>query len=191
MSSSGCISIVSHAVRELTKENDSSLIVIIQGVRPAKSLQSARHNPRQTFEVFREACARQGLAATHQRLAIYQALTAMRGHPSPEAVYERVRKEIPSISLGTVYKTIKTFTEHGLLGELSLHHGTARLEVNLTPHHHFVCLRCKAIIDLADEDLEPVRLRGRAPGGFQVKRYSVEAIGLCQTCAKAEKTHRK
>jgi Fur family transcriptional regulator, peroxide stress response regulator len=154
-------------------------------------MQSTRHNSRQAVELFREACARQGLAATHQRLVIYHALTAHRDHPSPEDVYERVRKEIPSISLGTVYKNIRTFIEHGLLGEVSLHHGTARLEVNLKPHHHLVCLRCKAIVDLDDEDLEPVRLRGRAPDGFKVQRYSVEAIGLCQPCAKAELKIRK
>ena len=111
---------------------------------------------------------------------IYLALMALRDHPSPEDVYDRVRKEIPSISLGTVYKNVRTFIEHGLLGEVSLHHGSARLEVNLKPHHHLVCLRCKAIVDLDDEDLEPVRMKGRPPGGFKVERYSVEVIGLCR-----------
>jgi Fur family transcriptional regulator, peroxide stress response regulator len=154
-------------------------------------MQPIRHNPRQAIESFREACARQGLAATHQRMVIYRALITRYDHPSPEDVYETVRKEIPSISLGTVYKNIRTFIEHGLLGEVSLHHGTARLEVNLKPHHHLVCLRCKAIVDLEDEDLDPVRLRGRAPEGFQVRRYSVEAIGLCKSCAGAELKKRK
>ncbi len=154
-------------------------------------MQPIRHNPRQAVELFREACARRGLAAPHQRTVIYRALIARRDHPSPEDVYESVRKEIPSISLGTVYKNIRTFIEHGLLGEVSLHHGTARLETNLKPHHHLVCLRCKAILDLGDEDLEPVRLRVRAPDGFQVQRYSVEAIGLCESCAGTESKKRK
>jgi Fur family peroxide stress response transcriptional regulator len=154
-------------------------------------MQTLRHNPRQAAEEFREACVREGLAVTHQRLVIYQALLASRSHPSPEEVYERVRMEIPSISLGTVYKNIRTFIDHGLLGEVSLHHGHARLETNLKPHHHLVCLRCKAIIDLHDEDLEPVRLRVRAPGGFRIQRYSVEAIGICPACAKTELKTRK
>src|SRR5438876_775162 len=74
---------------------------------------------------FRLLCGEHGLAVTHQRQVIYQALLSMLDHPSPEAVYEKVRKQIPSISLATVYKNIKTFVDSGLLREVSLHHGSA------------------------------------------------------------------
>ncbi len=107
----------------------------------------------------------------------------MKNQLSPEAVYEIVRKEIPSISLGTVYKSIKTFVDSGLFREVSLHHGSARLETNLKPHHHLVCVKCKAIQDLPDEDLVPLQLKKPAPLGFQIHRYSVEVMGLCQDCA--------
>ena len=137
-----------------------------------------------SVRAFREQCAAHGLAFTHQRLVIWEALSASRRHPSPEEIYESVRRQIPSISLGTVYKNIRTFIEHGLLREVSLHHGSARLEVNLKPHHHLVCLRCKAIIDLSDEDIEPVRLKSRPPQGFRIERYSVEVIGLCEKCSR-------
>jgi Fur family peroxide stress response transcriptional regulator len=120
---------------------------------------------------------------THQRQVIYQALMGRKDHPSPEAVYEIVRKQIPSISLATVYKNIKTFVDSGLLREVSLHHGSARLETNLKPHHHLVCVKCKAIHDLPDVDMEPLRLKKRPPLGFKVHRYSVEVIGLCKDCA--------
>jgi Fur family peroxide stress response transcriptional regulator len=134
-------------------------------------------------EQFRRLCGEHGLAVTHQRQVIYQALLSMHDHPSPEAVYEKVRKHIPSISLATVYKNIKTFVDSGLLREVSLHHGSARLETNMAPHHHLVCIQCKAIVDLDDEDLEPVRLKKKPPRGFSVQRYSVEVIGVCPRCA--------
>jgi Fur family transcriptional regulator, peroxide stress response regulator len=134
-------------------------------------------------EEFRRLCGHHGLAVTHQRQVIYQALMSMHDHPSPEVVYEHVRKQIPSISLGTVYKNIKTFVDSGLLREVSLHHGSARLETNLDPHHHLVCVQCKTIVDLDDADLEPIRLKKRPPKGFSVQRYSVEVIGLCRQCA--------
>jgi Fur family peroxide stress response transcriptional regulator len=51
---------------------------------------------------FRELCHQHGLAATHQRQVIYEAVMALPGHPSPEAVFDKVRRKIPSISLGTV-----------------------------------------------------------------------------------------
>jgi Fur family transcriptional regulator, peroxide stress response regulator len=133
---------------------------------------------------FRARCAERRLAVTHQRVIIYQALMDTRHHPSPEEVYRRVRRQIPSISLGTVYKNIKTFIDHGLLREASPHHGCARLEVNLAPHHHLVCLRCKAIMDLDDEAVEPVRLKTHPPAGFQVERCSVEVLGICEKCSR-------
>lgn len=132
----------------------------------------------------RELCAEKGLALTHQRQVIWDALGSLHGHPSPDSVYEVVRKRIPSISLATVYKNIRTFIEHGLLAEVSLHHGSARLETNPDPHHHFVCVQCREIVDVPEHDLGPVRLKNAAPHGFEIHRYSVEIHGLCQRCAR-------
>jgi Fur family peroxide stress response transcriptional regulator len=135
-------------------------------------------------ESFRDLCERHGLAVTHQRQVIFHTLTAMHGHPSPEAVYDVVKEQIPSISLATVYKNLKTFEEHGLIHEVSPHHGSARFETNPAPHHHLVCLRCKAIVDVPAGDVEPVRLRKRPPSGFRIQRYNVEMLGLCGNCSK-------
>lgn len=101
----------------------------------------------------------------------------MHHHSSPKVVYEKVRKLIPSIPLATVYDTIKTFGT-GLLRELSLHHGSARFETNIDPRHHIVFSQCKAIVDLDDGDLEPVRVKEKLPRRFFVQRYSVEIIGV-------------
>ncbi len=72
------------------------------------------------MEFFRERCRELGLALTHQRMVIYRALAASREHPTPESIYEQVRQEVPSISLGTVYKSIRTFSDAGLLREVNL-----------------------------------------------------------------------
>ncbi len=146
-------------------------------------MQHAADDIDRKMELFRDRCRRKGLALTHQREVIYRALAGMHEHPSPEAIYEVVRERIPSISLGTVYKNIKTFLDTGLLREVSPHHGSVRLEANMAPHHHLVCLECKAIVDLGEEDLEPVRLKRRPPAGFRIQRFSVEAVGLCAACA--------
>jgi Fur family peroxide stress response transcriptional regulator len=139
--------------------------------------------PSYSTEDLRKRCQQVGLSLTHQRLVIYQELMRMGDHPAPEEVFERVRKQIPSLSLATVYNNIKTFVEHGLLQELSVHHGSLRLENNLMPHHHLVCTRCKAIEDLDEADFEPIRLRKTLPKGFALQRFSVEALGLCKRCS--------
>ncbi|MBA3913937.1 MAG: transcriptional repressor [Acidobacteriales bacterium] len=132
---------------------------------------------------FRELCHQHQLAATHQRQVIYETIMALDGHPSPEMIYERVRRKVPSISLATVYKNIRTFLDSGMLREVSLHHGSLRVEANDEAHHHLVCTVCKQISDLEAEALEPVRLRHRLPGGFQVQRVSVDVLGVCESCA--------
>lgn len=131
----------------------------------------------------KERCRQAGLSLTHQRLVIYEALQQMGEHPSPEAVYDRVKEHLPSVSLATVYNNIKTFVEHGLLQELSVHHGSLRLEKNLIAHHHLVCTRCKAIEDIGEAEFDAIRLKNPPPNGFVVHRLSVEVLGLCKACA--------
>ena len=137
---------------------------------------------------FRELCADHGLAATHQRQVLYEVMQRMPGHPSPEEVYARVKKRIPAISLATVYKNIHLFVERGVLKELSMHHGSVRVELNGHHHHHMVCSHCKAIADIEEKDLGVVPAVRELPGGFQVERYSIDVIGICAACQKAKRT---
>jgi Fur family transcriptional regulator, peroxide stress response regulator len=136
---------------------------------------------------FRELCNQSGLALTHQRQVVFDSLASMpeHHHPSPEEVYEKVRKLIPSISQATVYKTLHTFVEHGIVRELSPHHGTLRVDINTHGHHHLICTRCKSVMDIEDEDLDPVKLRHQLPDGFRVDRVTVEIQGLCAKCSQA------
>ncbi len=132
---------------------------------------------------FRRRCRELGLASTHQRQVIYRLLAETNVHPSPEAIYEKVRREIPSISLGTVYKNIKVFVDAGLIREVNTLHERLRLDANLEPHHHLVCARCKKVEDLPEDGLEPIRFRGRLPKGFRPERTVVEVVGLCAECS--------
>lgn len=132
---------------------------------------------------FREQCRSAGLPLTHQRECIFRAVLESKGHPSPERIYERVKSRIPAISLATVYKNIHKFLAAGLLQEASVHHGTLLIESNPDEHHHLVCLRCKAIVDLEQDAIEPVHPRRKPPAGFRVLRTRVEILGLCAGCA--------
>lgn len=131
---------------------------------------------------FRDICRESGIAVTHQRQVLYEVMKTMRGHPSPEEVYARVRKKVPAISLATVYKNIHLFVESGVFREVSMHHGSVRVEMNGTPHHHMVCSKCRTITDVGERELGLVATRRRLAGGFMVERYSVDAIGICAAC---------
>ena len=131
---------------------------------------------------FRELCREHGLAVTHQRQVIFEALAGTPDHPSPEDVYERVRKAVPSMSLATVYKTLHTFVEHGILRELSPHHGTMRVDWNTGAHHHLICMRCKKVMDIEEGELDRIQVRQKLPKGFKVERVAVEIQGVCEKC---------
>jgi Fur family transcriptional regulator, peroxide stress response regulator len=137
-------------------------------------------------EQFRELAWKCGLAATHQRQVIYEAVVAAPGHYSPESVYAEVRRRTPSISLATVYKNLRLFVEHGLLREVSPHASTLLVEGNLEPHHHLVCTRCKTVQDVEGDFINLKRLSRLAPRGFDLSRPLVEVFGLCRRCSAKE-----
>jgi len=139
-----------------------------------------------TFESdFQHLCHRKGLAVTHQRLVLYRALMQMTDHPNPEQIFERVRLELPSISLATVYKTLHVFLEAGMIHEVSPFHGSLRIEPDANHHHHFICLQCHAISDLALSEVDESPLKNSVPEGFQVEQVSMEVRGLCRHCAES------
>ncbi len=138
-----------------------------------------------TAEEFRSICDKAGLAVTHQRQVIWQTLASLPGHPSPEEVYARVKEEIPSISLATVYKTIHLFIDAGLFREVSLHHGSLRVETNAEPHHHLVCRVCKSITDIDAGQIDLREPLGELPGGFAAERYAIDVLGVCADCRRS------
>ncbi len=135
---------------------------------------------------FRKLCAERGIAVTHQRQVLYETMQAMHGHPSPEEVYAQMKQRIPSVSLATVYKNIHLFVESGVFREMSMHHGTLRVEMNREEHHHMVCSVCRSITDLDDSELKlALPKEPRMSGGFLVERYAVDIIGVCASCQAA------
>src|SRR5271165_2109204 len=102
---------------------------------------------------FRQRCGELGLALTPQRLAIYQVLAADDSHPGAEDIYRRIKPDLPSLSLGTVYRTLELFEEQGLVSRVHAFGDQARFDANLDPHYHLVCVRCRRVIDFEDERL--------------------------------------
>ena len=131
---------------------------------------------------FRKVCEQAGLAVTHQRQVIYDVLCSAEGHPSPEEVYASVKRRIPSISLATVYKNLHLFIDSGIFKQVSLHHGSMRVETNHTRHYHLLCTQCKTIHDIDPDLLGLAAMPQALPGGFLVERLAVDVLGVCADC---------
>jgi Fur family peroxide stress response transcriptional regulator len=126
---------------------------------------------------------------THQRLAVYEELAARHDHPSAESLYESLRREYPSLSLATVYKTLQTLHEMGMVARVDSPAAQARYDAIVDTHHHAVCSACGRIEDLFDLRLD--KLPSPRAGGFQVAGHSVHFHGLCARCAKSERSRQK
>jgi Fur family peroxide stress response transcriptional regulator len=128
---------------------------------------------------FREA----GMNVTPQRLAVYRMLLEAEDHPSPEALYRRIRPKMPSLSLATIYKALDALVKLGVVREVSVVGERKRYDANVDRHHHLVCTRCKKVDDFYDEGLDAVA-PSRRLAGFVAHAVSVQVLGLCAACAK-------
>ena len=135
----------------------------------------------QHIDILRQA----GLRPTPQRLAIVGEVL-LRHHPTVAEVYDSVRREFPTIGLATVYNTLRSMTERGLVRELPFNNAT-RFDVNLTPHANLVCTRCGAIEDseACNDLLMQLQQRIAANAGFAPESQRVDVYGVCAKCAAA------
>ena len=121
---------------------------------------------------------------TPQRLGIYRSLLGSCDHPSPEALYARVKTQLPSISLATIYKTLDTLVALGFAAELPSVGGTKRYDANMNQHHHLVCRSCNSVEDFDDPTLSAVKPPRRIQG-FVPEFLSIHVHGLCRGCSQA------
>jgi Fe2+ or Zn2+ uptake regulation protein len=123
-----------------------------------------------------------GRKITAQRQCIFEALEGDVTHPSAERVYEKVRRDMPNVSLKTVYHTLNDLADLGAIAVLDVGTGSARFDPNVeTTHHHLVCRACGKVRDVA-ADFHGLRVSRRATQGFEVDSAEVVFRGLCDDC---------
>jgi Fur family peroxide stress response transcriptional regulator len=130
-----------------------------------------------------DRCRAAGMNVTPQRLAVYRALLAAEDHPSPEALYRRIRPAMPSLSLATIYKALDALARLGVVREVSAISERKRYDANTDRHHHLICTRCKRVTDVYDDALDAVAPPRRLQG-FVPHAVSVQVTGLCAACAR-------
>lgn len=118
---------------------------------------------------------------TRQRAAIYEELQSLKTHPTADELYHIVRRKLPQISLGTVYRNLDRLVETGQVRKLD-GGGQGRFDADLSEHYHIRCLRCNRIDDIH----EPVSVRIQGGPGdnsdFEVFGYNLEFSGICREC---------
>jgi len=121
---------------------------------------------------------------TKQREAILRFLRGTYSHPTADQIYDEVRKEIPNISKGTVYRNLQVLQEMGLVAELNLNDTVSRFEAKQESHYHFRCEKCGRVFDVnvpVDKELDRV-VSSRT--GFKIAYHQLEFRGLCHDCQR-------
>ncbi len=129
-----------------------------------------------------------GLRLTHQRLEIVRAIAADDTHPDVETIYRTVRERVPTISLDTVYRTLSTLTERGLVERASFTPGPARYDANPARHHHFVCTRCGLVRDVEDRELDAIQATAAVTRIGRPDAVTIQFRGMCAQCQAEEAT---
>ncbi|NLM84394.1 MAG: transcriptional repressor [Clostridiales bacterium] len=120
-----------------------------------------------------------------KREAILAKIRSMKTHPSAITVYEELRKEIPDLSLGTVYRNLALFREEGKVASVGVVNGQERFDGNTTEHTHFVCTHCGDVMDI-DAPLDAHLKEDVASRyGIAVHSHRLTFFGACARCVRS------
>jgi len=123
---------------------------------------------------------------TRQRAVILDILKESHAHPTAETIYREARRVLPNISLGTVYRNLNFLRDQGTLREIRPSEGgSSRFDGMDTPHAHFHCLRCSALVDIPlPPALESLRFEEEEKISA-VSLVDLHVIGSCSGCEAA------
>jgi Fur family transcriptional regulator, peroxide stress response regulator len=145
-------------------------------------VKSTKSTPEAVRRRFRE----KGLKVTPQRYAIYEMMIHTDSHPTVEEIYQAVQPTFPMLSLNTVYYTVDSLREAGLIADVPVQDSAARFDANMDRHHHLVCLGCHKIEDLYDHALDQLKISARKTNGYLLESHRVEFRGYCSKCRKRQ-----
>ena len=127
---------------------------------------------------------------TAQRETILQAIRKMRTHPTAMEVYLEVRKKIPNISLGTVYRNLEIMSKKGLIRKLTGEYSN-RYDGMVENHFHFICKKCNKIYDIPDKNNEYInkiiqeqiiKMKEKTKDKYEINECELIFYGFCNRC---------
>jgi len=131
-----------------------------------------------------ETFENQNLRMTRQRQVILEELRKVKTHPSADALYEKVKRRLPRISLGTVYRNLEILTRLGEIQHVEIGGALKRFDGNTQNHYHIRCLRCDRVDDVRIGPLKQVEAALAGATDYHITGHRLEFIGICRKCLK-------
>jgi len=123
---------------------------------------------------------------SRQRVRIYETIKLSRAHPTALDVYEKLKKEMPALSLGNVYRNIAILLEEGRLQGGEFGSGTVRYDAVTASHYHFVCERCGRVSDFVMPAQDEITATARRHSPHRIAGHTIRFFGVCADCAAGE-----
>jgi Fur family ferric uptake transcriptional regulator len=125
---------------------------------------------------------------TLQRRVILDEMRKTKIHPTADEIYDVVRKILPRISLGTVYRNLEILSEFGLIQKIGPIASQMRYDCNTENHYHLRCVRCGKVVDAPMAPLEDLDRLSCEMRDFAILGHRLEFYGICPDCGELEES---
>ncbi len=139
-------------------------------------------NKKNETEKLAQKLKKAGLKITPQRIAILTELISSSDHPTAEAIFKKIKQNLPNISFDTVNRTLISFAQSGVIKIAEVRGGAKRYDPITEQHHHFHCIMCNRIIDFTSEEYNKIELPKKITSKHQVLDQKIVLDGICQNC---------
>ena len=119
---------------------------------------------------------------SRQRQIILDELKKLKTHPRADLLFKIVRKKLPNISFGTVYRNLNLLRDQGEVLELTCGKHGCRYDGTATNHYHFSCLKCGRVFDLDQPVLRDLDMKVSNKSGMAVNYHRTDFYGYCREC---------
>lgn len=127
------------------------------------------------------------LRMTKQRQVILEELRSVTSHPTADDMYDMVRRRLPNVSLGTVYRNLEILAESGVVQKLDVGGTKKRFDGNVAVHYHLRCAVCGRVDDVHMDPGVDLEAMAAAVTDFTILRHRLEFIGVCPGCERKGK----
>jgi len=126
--------------------------------------------------------ARGGRVTTSRR-AILETFLGIGGHVTAEVLTARVQENQPDVHESTVYRFLDDLERLGVVDHVHLGHGPAVYHLASDAHHHLVCDRCGAVVEVPEPVFTDLRVRLESDFGFTLQPRHFAVTGRCRACS--------
>ena len=125
---------------------------------------------------------------TTQRQIILEELSKVKTHPTASEVYDMVRKRLPRIGLGTVYRNLELMAENGMIVKLEVGGTQKRFDATTDAHYHIRCSCCGRVDDIDVPVIDSLVDAAAKNSSYQILGHHIEFTGICSQCSNKEKS---